>query len=391
MGLLQKIPRKVWSFLNVFNKLIKKDDKRIFIYSNLGFYDNVRALFDHLIENEYNKKYKIIVSVSDYENYIEDAEENVSYISNVKGLFKFFRSKYCFYCFGKYPVKPSKKQVVFNLWHGMPLKRVGNMVKGHEKTDYNYFTHLLCTSEYFRDIMKKSFNAKDEQIFICGQPRTDEMMTPVAPEDEITTKAALVSYKNRFSKMILWLPTFRENEGSELDILSDEQLSTLDDLCIENNWCLIVKLHPLSKVDPKSYEGFENISFVNNKVLEEMHIGFYSLIAMSSALITDYSSVYFDYMLLDRPIAFTISDMEKYGSDRGFVFDDPLSKMPGDLIENGEDFLKFAQKLFDGKDDYVNLRRKLSAEFNKYCDNKNCERVLSVLKNTDIKQTRRKK
>lgn len=379
MGLLQKVPRKAWSFLNIINKLVKKNNKRIFIYSNLGFYDNVKAIFDHLIENGYNEKYKITVSLNNWEEYVETAEKNVKYINNVKGLLEFFRCKYCFYCFGKYPVKPSKKQVVFNLWHGMPLKRIGNMVKGHEKTDYNYFTHLLCTSEYFRDIMKKSFKARDEQIFICGQPRTDEMMTPVPAEDEITAKAALVSSSARFSKMFLWLPTFRENDGTELDILSKEQLSEIDRICNENGWCMLVKLHPLSKLDISQYAHYENIGFADNALLNELHIGFYQLVAMSSCLITDYSSIYFDYMLLDRPIGFTTSDIEKYTSDRGFVFDDPLSKMPGELIETGDEFIRFIKKTIDGKDDYVNLRRKLSEQFNKYCDNKNCERVLSVL------------
>jgi len=379
MGLLQKVPRKAWSFLNIINKIVRKDSKTIFLYSNLGFYDNVKAIFDHLIENGYNKKYKIIVSLNDWEKYTETAEKNVKYVSNVKGLFAFFRSKYCFYCFGKYPVKPSKKQIVFNLWHGMPLKRIGNMVKGHEKTDYNYFTHLLCTSVYFRDIMKKSFNATDKQIFICGQPRTDEMLSPVAAEDEITVKAALVSYEARFSKMLLWLPTFRENEGSELDILSADKLSELDRICGENDWCMIVKLHPLSSFDVSKCSGYKNIGFASNAMLSELHIGFYSLVAMSSCLITDYSSIYFDYMLLDRPMGFAISDIDKYKSDRGFVFDDPLSRMPGDIITTGDELLKFVRKIIDGKDDYVNSRRKLSEQFNKYCDNKNCERILTLL------------
>ena len=105
MGLLQKIPRKAWIFLDLVNKLVKKDNRRIFIYSNLGFYDNVKALFDHLIENGYNDKYKIIVSLSNWEDYVETAEKNVKYISNVKGLFSFFRCKYCFYCFGKYRIR----------------------------------------------------------------------------------------------------------------------------------------------------------------------------------------------------------------------------------------------------------------------------------------------
>lgn len=379
MGLLQKMPRKVWSFLNIINRLIKKDNKTIFIYSNLGFYDNVKAMFDHLIDNGYNEKYKIVVSVGDYEKYIKNAEKNVHYVSTVKGLFKFFRSKYCFYCFGKYPVKPSKNQIVVNLWHGMPLKKIGNMIKGHEKTDYNYFTHLLCTSEFFRNIMKKSFNATDEQIFICGQPRTDKMLTPVPAEDEIKAKTALVGSNAKFSKIILWLPTFRENEGSELDILSMEQLAEIDRICGENGWCMIVKLHPLSSFDISACSEFENIGFANNDKLNKLNINLYSLLAMSSCLITDYSSVYFDYMLLDRPIGFAISDMDKYGSDRGFVFDNPLSMMPGDIITNGSEFLSFIKNTIGGKDDFANERKKLSQQLNKYCDNKNCERVLNLI------------
>ncbi|MGN0613546.1 MAG: CDP-glycerol glycerophosphotransferase family protein [Porcipelethomonas sp.] len=383
MGLLQKVPRRAWSFLNIINRLVPKNGRYIFLYSNLGFRDNVRAVFDHLIEHGYNKKYKIIVSINDWEKYAETNEKNVKYISNTRGLFSFFRSKYCYYCFGKYPVKPSKNQVVFNLWHGMPLKRVGNMVKGHEKTSYNYFTHLLCTSEFFRDIMKKSFNASDKQIFICGQPRTDEMLAPIPAEDEMTAKAELLGYDNRFSKMILWLPTFREDSGTELDILSEVQLAKLDKMLGESGWAMLVKLHPLSSAEPHKCGNYEHISIIGNEELEDALIGFYPLIGMSSCLITDYSSVYFDYMLLDRPIGFAISDIESYGSGRGFVFDDPLTMMPGDIIRNGDEFLRFVSRIIEGKDDFVNYRRKLSAQFNKYCDDKNCQRVLSVIDRTD--------
>lgn len=379
MGLLQKMPRNIWSFLNVINRLVKKDRHTIFIYSNLGFYDNVKALFDHLIENGYNNRYKIIVSLNDWDKYSENTENNVKYVSNIKGLFSFFRSKYCFYCFGKYPVKPSEKQIVFNLWHGMPIKKIGNMIKGHEKTDYNYFTHLLCTSEFFRPVMKQSFNASDKQIFICGQPRTDKMLTPIPQENVTAAKTVLIGCDSKFSKMIIWLPTFRENSAGELDILSEKQLEEIDGLCHENNWCMLIKLHPLSSFDINQQKKYRHIGFATNKILADSHIEFYQLIAMSSALITDYSSVYFDYMLLDKPMGFVISDIENYNSDRGFVFDDPLSKMPGDIIKNSDDFLKFIKDILNGKDSFTDERRKLNRQFNKYCDNKNCERVLSLL------------
>ena len=204
MSLLQKIPRKVWRFLDIINRLIKKDKESIFIYSNLGFRDNIKAIFDYLIENKYNSEFRITVSLNNYEEYEKTYQNlnipNIKFVSNLKGVFSFFRCKYCFYCFGKYPIKPAPGQVVFNLWHGMPLKRIGNMVKGCEKVNYNYFTHLLCTSEFFRDIMKKSFNCSDNEIVICGQPRTDNMLNSQAPVKEREIKARIISFNERKNK-----------------------------------------------------------------------------------------------------------------------------------------------------------------------------------------------
>ncbi len=377
-SLIRRIPRKAWSFLNVINRLVPKDKNRIFLYSNLGFRDNIKAVFDYLIENGYNNRYKIIVSLNNWENFAETAEENVEYINNTKGLFKFFRSKYCYYCFGKYPVKPAKGQMVFNLWHGMPLKRVGNMVRGQEKVDYNYFTHLLCTSEYFRDIMKQSFNASDDQIFICGQPRTDEMLDDIPIEYEMAAKTALMSYEDRIAKMMLWLPTYREGAESELDILNITDLEKLDRLMDENGWCMIVKLHPLSKFR-RNPGRYRHINFIDDKTLQKEHIGFYSLIGMSDCLITDYSSVYFDYLLLDRPMAFAVSDIYGYTRDRGFTVSDPTTIMPGDMIKNSSDFLAFAEKMMKGKDDFSAWRKRLNKQFNRYADNRNCSRVTGMI------------
>ncbi len=377
-NLLRKAPRKIWTFLNFINLVIPKSKKHIFLYSNLGFRDNVKAVFDYLIGQGYNNSYKITVSLNDWKEYAETAEKNVKYVSNTKGLLHFFRSRYCYYCFGKYPVKPKRKQMVFNLWHGMPLKRVGNMVQGCEKTDYNYFTHLLCTSEYFRDIMKRSFNASDSQIVICGQPRTDEMLAEIPAEDEMAAKTTLLGYNNRMSKMILWLPTFRENSGSELDILTITDLEKLDKLLEEKGWCMIAKLHPLSK-NRKNQGSYKHIGFIDDRILKNNHIGFYTLVGMSSCLITDYSSIYFDYLLLDRPIGFSVGDIEKYDNDRGFTVSDPTTIMPGDIIRNSEDFFGFINKIISGKDDYSFFRQRLCKRFNAFSDSSNCRRAVSMI------------
>ena len=122
--------------LTFVNKIVKKKDI-IFFYSNLGFRDNVKAFFDYLIDNGYNKEYRIVVSANDWKYFVDSAPDNVIFVNNKKGILYFLRSKYAFYSFGKYPIKPAKNQKVVNLWHGMPLKRLGNMEKGLEKVDYN--------------------------------------------------------------------------------------------------------------------------------------------------------------------------------------------------------------------------------------------------------------
>lgn len=66
MSILRNAPRKLWSFLNIINSIIPKNPKKIFIYSNLGFRDNVKAVYDYLIKNGYNEKYRIICSLNDY-------------------------------------------------------------------------------------------------------------------------------------------------------------------------------------------------------------------------------------------------------------------------------------------------------------------------------------
>lgn len=365
MSFLRSAPRKIWSFLNIINRAVPKSERKIFLYSNLGFRDNIRAVYDYLIKNDYNKYYRIICSFNERDEV--KRQKNVKVVNNVRGLFSFFTCKYVFYCFGKYPVKPKRGQKVFNLWHGMPLKRIGNMLPGFEKTDYNYFTSVLCTSEFFRDIMKKSFNCNDSQIIICGQPRTDEML-----------KSASAKYSDGV-RLLLWLPTFRQGHADELDILNPEQFSYLDSLCGEYGWKVIIKLHPLSEYSPERLRKFNNINIIDQEAFEKNGVGLYSMLGQANALITDYSSVYFDYLLLDRPIGFAVSDMKNYENERGFTVDNPYDYMPGSIFSDGEGMLKFVRSVFEGIDLYMEKRKEMNDIFNQYQDGENCRRAVEAI------------
>lgn len=161
--------------LTIINRIKKKDEKLIFFYSNLGFRDNVKAFYDYLIENNYNEQFKIVVSINDWEQYVKRAPKNVTFINNKQGIKWFMKAKYAFYCFGKYPIKPSKKQTVINLWHGTPLKRIGHLEKGCENIDYDFFSKVLTSAPMYKPIMADIFGCTENRVEVMGNPRNDEM------------------------------------------------------------------------------------------------------------------------------------------------------------------------------------------------------------------------
>ena len=114
-------------------------------------------------------------------------------------------------------------------------------------------------------------------------------------------------------------------------------------------------------------------------MLEENDVRFYTLLNQTDALITDYSSVFFDYLLIDKPIAFTVDDIDSYSDNRGFVFDNPLDYMPGKKLHNAEDFREFVTDCISGKDDYTAERKDINDKVNYYKDNKNCERIINFV------------
>ena len=84
-------------------------------------------------------------------------------------------------------------------------------------------------------------------------------------------------------------------------------------------------------------------------------------------------------MLLDRPIGFTLEDMDSYEDNRGFVFDNPLEYMPGEKIEDEDDFKSFILNCIEGIDNYKAERGKVNEKVNHYKDGNNCKRLLDMI------------
>lgn len=362
----KELLRVAFKPLTLINKIVKKEEI-IFFYSNLGFRDNVKAFYDYLIEAGYNKKFKIVVSINDWELYVGKEPDNVTFVNNKEGIRHFMKSKYAFYCFGKYPIKPSKNQMVVNLWHGMPLKRIGNMESGLEHIDYNYFTKIISTAKLFNPILMKSFNCSEEQVEIVGQPRNDELFK----EDQIMD----ASIRRGSDKVLVWLPTYR-NEYQEIPMpgFNVKQVEELNEFLKGQHSRMIVKIHPLQKFS-ENLKKLSHIEFITQDMLNKNKMTVYALLRSADALITDYSSVYFDYLLLDRPIAFTVEDIKKYKEERGFSFENPFEYMPGPHIEDMGGLQQFIADVRTGNDNYKVLRGAVNEKVNLFKDGNSSKRI----------------
>ena len=347
---LKKFLFNIKMITSKINTIIPKNNKRIVLYSNWGFRDNLRTLYQYLVDNGYQEEYEIICASNNF--YHLEKDKDVKYVSIYRGVYYFLTSKYFFYSFGKYPIKPAPNQMVVNLWHGMPLKKIGNLEEGLENVDYNFFTKLVSSSDFFTPIMKAAFNATDEQMLLVGNIRNDEL------------------FKEKQDKKIIWMPTYRnsknyhDSQDALIFSLKEDDFSKIEQLLSEYGYQLYIKLHPLEESRLQVQMNHSNIHLLTEEIISEQYGTLYTFLGTTSALITDYSSVFLDYYLLNRPVAFTINDYEEYKEKRGFVFEDVKSLMVGSVIRNSNDLLKFLEGLAQSEDENEKERNEVNQKVN---------------------------
>lgn len=358
-----------FSFLNRF---IPKNDKDIFIYcANNELNDNSEAIFNYLLEHKYNKKYKITCGVSKPIQYQNRLTDNVFFIPKSKCILQYMKSGHVLYCMGKIPIKPTNKQTVINMWHGIPIKKIGLLSNVSSGKEF-FFTYVCASSETWRSIMAGAFGCPEDNVCICGEPKADKLMIPKKESEQ---------------KLIVWAPTFRQSEylgyndskqKNLLPLFKQEEWNGLNNYLKNNNVRLIVKIHPMQNLMGfKSYK-LSNLEIysADTFIIEKGDI--FELMSQSDALISDYSGIFLDYLVLNRPICYVLDDYEDYKNTRGFVFDDPLQFMPGQKAYEKKDLYSFISDVANGIDLYSNERKKVNQLVNAYSDGNNCARIIKI-------------
>lgn len=376
--IIRKIMKMMWELLPMSNTIV---------FESLDDLDgNSGAVFNYMIENGYNQKYKMIWLIKNQESlkklknrHIKNVTFYHMYNYTYWQIFRLGNAKYLFY--DNEPIrKYRRKQKEIYLSHGFPgIKYPKGLINIDDYADY-----AICTSENMEDQAVKAYNTIKEKLFICGLPRNDELFKE---SSELTKITCGKNYK----KVVIWMPTFRkffkgDRNDSEKDfklgiplLESEEQFIELNNKLTELETMLILKIHPGQDLSVLKLKDFSNIKILLPDEMKKKDINLYKLLGETDALVTDYSSVYFDYLLIDKPICFVIDDIKEYKFE--FMYENVLEWMAGEKVYTLNEFEEFFENLSNDKDEFKLQREKIRNISHKYQDGKNCERIIEFIMN----------
>lgn len=377
---------------------IKED--QILFYSTPSFSDNSKILYEYLIDQNDSKNYQFVWLIHREDSMPEKLYPNTVFVkadsfnyrgSSLKALKYIASSKYIFFTHSS-PMKYIKKrngQLVINLWHGCGYKDT----EDHSKKIP--FDKAIVPGSVFVKTKSKFWGCSEEQILPIGYPRYDLLKKTSQKAEQF-----IKTLKENSDKLIIWLPTFR-NTGNdlypeeEIDYVFDipilknvNDVDELDQFCKMHKITLCLKRHPKQVIYSCEKNIYSNIKFISNQDLVDANIELYSVFQYTDALISDYSSAAIDYLLLDKPIAFSLDDFEIYKKTRGFVFDDPLKYMPGHHLYTFSDITSFIEDIYDGVDRYASERKKIMSKVHNNDRDNYCQRVwqtVNKFNNKDLK------
>ncbi len=384
MGILQNVKVKlflqssVFTILSWYNKLLNHNKNLVLFYINTNFRESNKTLFDYMISHGYNNVYKIVCSCNNPDDYKKNIIKNVKFTNRFGGLMTFFKAGNVFYSIGKIPILPGKNQIVMQMWHGIPIKAANEGWKKGHIWKRQHYSYLLSPSKHYAPIFSKLFSVPLDKIFIGGYPRCDALFEDNPQYDF-----------GEYKKLILWTPTFRKsidpgmkenaNSNTIVPVIDKSVYKEFDSFLSEHGLKVLVKLHPYQNLEGLNFPKMNNFILMTHQEMVSRNIDLYRLCAQSDALITDYSSIVFDYLLLNKPVAFTLDDMTEYKEDRGFVFDNIEDYMPGPHITTIAEMKSFCKDLVDGNDSYKLQREQVNRLVNDYRNGGYCKRILDTM------------
>ena len=368
----------------VKNKIKRKPDPRVWIFSstdNSHYNYNSRYLFEYVRAELPEITPYFVINDDQLRRKLSEQYGEKYFIetNSGQGIQKVLEAGVWFTSAGLpvYGTHLNRGRVIVNLWHGIPLKKIALMDPNLGKMARVYFrkiftenyTWILTCSKALIPIMAESFAIEQEKIKVWGQPRNDMLFKENAAK-EILKKIYpdLPEYRG----IILYAPTFRDYASTELFPFEDYDKDKLEAFLEKEKLLICLRTHISEKGTAEKYLS-ERVVYLGNEQMEDIM----EILNIFDLLITDYSSIYIDYLILNRPMIFLPYDKEKYLQGRGMNFEyDKVT--PGAKPESLREFMDRIHETFSGKDPYFAERQRCNDFFNEVrqpCMQKICEEV----------------
>ena len=317
-------------------------------FSGRGYSDSPKAMYEYMLNAPEYRDYRFVWS-------FRDPEKHSFLLKNERTTTVKFRSRAdnralrkAGYWIANYRMLdyqyPRKGQIYVQCWHGTPLKRLGYDIKASDnamnsieeirekyRTDAQKFTYLLSPSPFATEKFASAWNLNETgqtgKIIEEGYPRNDRLVKFLPEEREEIIKKLGAGDK----RLILYAPTWRDNQHSSGEGYTYRTEVDFDRLKKElgDEYIILFRAHYLvaNSFDFDRYGGFvRDVSSYDD--INDLYIA-------SDMLITDYSSVFFDYSNLKRPVIFYMYDLDQYANEvRGFYM--PLDDLPGPIVKDEE-------------------------------------------------------
>ena len=363
-----------------------RPDSHIWLFSstdNSHYNYNSRYLFEYVKENLPEITPLFVINDPELRNSLSSkyGKQYFTETESIQGIRQALSAGVWFTSAGlpAYGTGLHKKRLIINLWHGVPLKKIALLDPNLKKAARIYFkqsfsenyTCILTTSHELIPLMARSFAVSEDKIKVWGQPRNDGLFQK---NDCREILGQLFPDLPEYTKTVLYAPTFRDYGQVQLFPFKDFDQEQLEAFLDEKNMLLFIRTHVAEQGSAAPYLG-KRIRFLGNEQAEDVT----GILNIFDCLITDYSSIYIDYLLTDKPMIFLPYDRQQYLDGRGMNFDyDDVT--PGPKPETFNDFL---DALSPKEDFWKSERTRVNRLFNEIqhpCAADICNKVLKMIR-----------
>lgn len=366
--------------------LLPRKKNRIIFSSdhNRAYKHSSKFLFEYFIKEYPDLDVKFVINDEDLRVKLNNTIGNYFIESNsYKSIFYILMAKSWVVSSLETPVGGlflNFRRNVYHLGHGAPLKNIGLTEKytNVNKVIYyaiirNNFSYFFSTSELFIDAWSRCLGVNRKKIEIMGQSRNDALFNY---DSNLCDKINTLTPKGR---NILYAPTWRPFSETEIFPFKDRDIKKLDKFLNDNNFNIFLRIHPNFESDlPKEVLSSNRIVVLSSNIVSEIN----DVLGYFDAVISDYSSIYIDFLLTKKPVLFLPYDIEKYEEKIGFTI--PFEEnTPGPKPDSQIKFQNEISNLLSDPDYYLEERELVCKRLNKYTYNNckyNAEFILERLK-----------